>query len=38
MNQPEIDRLSEVLLSGFRKIKAMPTELAAVEQPTGSKS
>jgi len=35
MNQPEIDRLTEVLLSGFRKIKAMPAELAAVEQQPG---
>jgi glutamate-1-semialdehyde 2,1-aminomutase len=31
MNQPEIDRLTEVLLSGFRKIKTMPAELTAVE-------
>ncbi len=38
MNQPEIDRLTDVLLSGFRKIKAMQTELSAVEQLTGSKS
>jgi len=38
MNQPEIDRLSDVLLSGFRKIKAMRTELSAVEQLTGSPS
>jgi glutamate-1-semialdehyde 2,1-aminomutase len=38
MNQPEIDRLTEVLLSGFRKIKAMPAELAAVEQRTGRES
>jgi glutamate-1-semialdehyde 2,1-aminomutase len=38
MNQPEIDRLAEVLLSGFRKIKVMRTELAAVAQPAGSQS
>jgi glutamate-1-semialdehyde 2,1-aminomutase len=38
MNQPEIDRLTGVLLSGFRKIKAMPAELAAVEQRTGRES
>ncbi len=38
MNQPEIDRLTEVLLSGFRKIKAMPAELAAAEQLTGKKA
>jgi glutamate-1-semialdehyde 2,1-aminomutase len=37
MTQVEIDRLTEVLLSGFRKIKAMP-ELAATEKLTGSKA
>ncbi len=38
MHQPQIDRLSEVLLSGFRKIKAMKSELVALEQGTGNKS
>jgi glutamate-1-semialdehyde 2,1-aminomutase len=38
MNQPEIDRLSDVLLSGFRKIKSMQTELAAVEKLTQIKA
>jgi glutamate-1-semialdehyde 2,1-aminomutase len=38
MNQTEIDRLSEVLLSGFRKIKAMPAVLNAVEQRTARQS
>jgi hypothetical protein len=37
MTQVEIDRLTEVLLSGFRKIKAMP-ELAATEKLAGSKA
>ncbi len=36
MNQPEIDRLTDVLLSGFRKIKAQSADLRAVEQLTGS--
>jgi glutamate-1-semialdehyde 2,1-aminomutase len=35
MNQAEIDRLSEVLLSGFRKLKAMGNDLRAIEQLTG---
>ena len=34
MGQTEIDRLTEVMQSGFRKIKAMLAELAAVERPT----
>ncbi len=38
MGQPEIDRLTEVLLAGFRKIKALSTEVAAGDRPTGDKS
>lgn len=36
MRQGEIDRLTDVLLSGFRKIKAMPGAITAVEQLAGS--
>jgi glutamate-1-semialdehyde 2,1-aminomutase len=36
MNQREIDRLTEVLLSGFRKIKALQNELEVAGQLTGS--
>ncbi len=38
MSQREIDRLVEVLSAGFRKIKAMRTELVAVEKSARSKS
>jgi glutamate-1-semialdehyde 2,1-aminomutase len=38
MNQSEIDKLGDVLLAGFRKIKSMQTELSAVEKLTGGKS
>jgi glutamate-1-semialdehyde 2,1-aminomutase len=36
MGQAEIDRLTEVLLGGFKKIKAMQGELAAVEKKAKS--
>jgi len=36
MCQREIDRLTDVLMSGFRKIKAMPGAITAVEQLAGS--
>ncbi|HZK82985.1 MAG TPA: aminotransferase class III-fold pyridoxal phosphate-dependent enzyme, partial [Humisphaera sp.] len=38
MDQPEVDRLTDVLLSGFRKIKAMTNGAARVEHLVGSKS
>jgi glutamate-1-semialdehyde 2,1-aminomutase len=38
MTLAEIDQLIDVLLSGFRIIKAMQPELSAVEQLPGSKS
>jgi glutamate-1-semialdehyde 2,1-aminomutase len=38
MNQPEIDRLAEVMLAGFRKIKTMQTELTAAEKAASSKA